>query len=153
MRDRKRSNILVVLLVAASSFLLEGRLSEATGLRFNLILSALITLAFFTDVFGIAFASLLAAFAVNWKPAPSPEVALIVLIPFAVFFGRRFMPGKPWLGNLVFLAAGFLIFYGVSDFHAVRSAAGVLALDAAAGTAFGALLFKLIEFAHVPGVS
>ena len=102
-------SILAVLLLAlAAQFAL-----ASAGFHLNLALAVLIALAFISDFWEFAFFVLLSVFLLNWKPAASGTMILFALVPFAAFTFQKLVRSQAWIGNLIAIFAGFLIFYVV----------------------------------------
>jgi len=84
----------------------------SAGWYFNIALAALIAFTFtFDDIWELLTLDLLAVFILNWKPAPSTALLAFALIPFAAFVFRKLVHSERWIGNLIAIVFGFLIFY------------------------------------------
>lgn len=100
------SILAIVLLVLVVQFAL-----ASAGFHLNLVLAVLIALAFVSDFWELAFFVLLSVFLLNWKPTASGTMILFTLIPFAAFTFQKLVRSQAWIGNLIAIFVGFLIFY------------------------------------------
>ena len=101
---------ILALLFLALAFVLQFWLASF-GVFLNIILAALITFAFLFDIWDLLFFILTAVLVVNWQPAFSLEIALLVLIPIATYLVYRRMSPEPWAASIASIAIGLLVFY------------------------------------------
>ena len=85
-------------------------LFASSGFYYNLALATLITFALIFDFWELLALDLLAVFILNWQPAPSATLIAFALIPLAAFGFRTFTRWHGWIGNVIAIACGFLIF-------------------------------------------
>jgi hypothetical protein len=98
---------LTILLVAfVLQFLFAG-----SGMYLNLALATLITFAFIFNFWELLVLDLLAVLIVNWQPAPSVTLVAFFLIPLAAFVFCSFTSWQRWIGNVIAIVLGLLIFY------------------------------------------
>jgi len=121
-----------------------------TGLRSNLILAALISLAFFVGIFELAFFVLVAVLILNWQPAFSLEILLIALTPLLVFLVRRFLPWQAWLQNLFLAAIGVLVFYFLASPSFFIHNFSLLYKAIFFDIIFAVLVFQVLRYVYKP---
>jgi hypothetical protein len=83
----------------------------SAGWYFNITLAVLIASAFVFSFLELLVLDLLAVFILNWQPAPSIAIIVFALVPLAAFAFRKVTRWHGWIGSLIAIAAGFLIFY------------------------------------------
>lgn len=77
-------------------------------------LASLLVFAFHLGFLELAFLGSIAALILNWKPAPSSEIILLMLLPLAAFGIKRLLPWRAAAGGFGVLTAGLLIFYAIA---------------------------------------
>jgi hypothetical protein len=135
--------ILVLFLACGLQFLL-----GSAGVFVNLILTSLISFAFFFDFFEMAVFVLFAIFVVNWQPAFSVEIALFIAIPFAAFAFHKFFAWSAWAAIPVMIVGGFFVFYLVVAPGAFFANFPVFVLDLLGSLIFGGLVFVALKKAE-----
>jgi hypothetical protein len=118
---------------------------EVFGVWVNIVLALLVTAAFFLNFLELLFLILLAVFVFNWQPAPSPEMAIYAILPILVYWLHRFLPVKPWLGNLSAIFLSIFILYVVVGADFLIAAPIVFLADAFGSMVFGAIFFRICE--------
>jgi hypothetical protein len=113
------------------------------------MLVMLIALAFVLDVFALTFGAVLAAWLLNWQPALGPELAVLVLIPFAVCFLREGFPGSFLVGYGLAVALGVGLLYVVADLHFITGSPYALLREVGLGLAWAAV--ALVAVRMLPG--
>jgi len=95
----------ILLLALTAQFALAN-----AGLHLDLVLAVLITFAFTFNFWELAVFVLFSVFLLNWKSQPSDTLILFALIPLAAFAFRKLVHSEAWIGNLIAIIVGFLIF-------------------------------------------
>ncbi len=104
-------------------------------------------------VFGLVFSlgetlflSAFAAWVLNWRPVPAPELAVLVGIAIIAYFGRYFMPWQRWLSLLILTLGGTLLLYLAASPSLLAANLGFILADGALSAAFGFLALRLFRF-------
>lgn len=103
------SGLAILVLALFLQFLL-----ASAGVHFTLALAMLIVFAFVFDFWELLLFDLLAVFLLNWEPAPSITLIVFALIPIAALIFHKLIRTEIWIGSLIAIVVGFLIFYFAS---------------------------------------
>lgn len=137
---------ITVALVVVFSLVFQIKLGEFFGFYPNLALAALITVAFILNLFELIFWALLIVLVLNWQPAVTPEMIMIVTVPLAAFYFHKLLPWRSWFNNLFLIFLGALIFYFVRDPSlSFLKNPGIITKDMFAGLVFGAAAFFILR--------
>lgn len=98
------------------ALILQIELGYFLNFRPNLILTLLITASFFYKLIEILTLALIIILIINWQPAISPEIFVILIFPLLSFYLRRFLPWQNWFNNLILILGGLIIFYFAANF-------------------------------------
>lgn len=112
----------------------------------DFVLTALVAFAFYFGFWELAALSTLSAFVLNWQPAFGLEIALIVLLPLAAFFVKRFLPWRNGINNLAAASAAILVFYGATNYSSLAGHALLFAAAAFGALCFGAFVFQIFNY-------
>ena len=80
------------------------------GIHADLAFAALVTFAFLFNAWELVVFILLVALILNWQPGLSLDIIAFALIPFAVFLAERRMRTTVWIGSMVAVVVGLLLF-------------------------------------------
>lgn len=137
--------ISVTALILFIGITLQIVIGEIFDFWINFALAVLIASAFFLDFLGLLALALLAAFALNWQPAPSYEMATFVALPLVAYFLREALPYAQWLSNLLFIFVAVLFIYLLFGFGVIVAATPILIGELLAAMLFGVFAFKALE--------
>lgn len=143
MNYRLIAGFLVVLLALLVQFSF-----GAAGVTVDLVLAALVVLAFFFEWPQLAVFVLFAAFILNAEPWVSPAILLFSAIPFAAYAFRLFFTLTPWAGIPVAIFLGSVLFYSIMAPYMFMSALPLIALDIGGSLVFGELAFAMLRAAE-----
>jgi len=115
------------------------------GIAVNLILAALIALAFLFGIWEVVFFTVLALFIINWQPAFGEEIVLFGVLPLAAYASHRLFSWEAWAGSLVAIAAGLVITYGALEPEIFFARPGAFLLDLIGSLLFGAAVFAVLN--------
>jgi hypothetical protein len=113
----------------------------SAGWYFNLALATLIAFAFDFDFWELLVFDLFTVFILNWKPAPSVALLIFALVPLAAFAFRKLVNSERWIGNLIAIFVGFLVFYLVSAPAEFLPHFAIFLADLIIGLALGQVIF------------
>ncbi len=106
MRLKSILAILILLLACALQFWF-----AAAGVFINFILAALITFAFFFDIWELLVFILFAIFVINWSPTFSVDIFIFGVIPIAAYAFHKLFVWTLWAGIPVAIVCGFFLLY------------------------------------------
>lgn len=144
--DFRFSRFLAAFLLLFSAVVVQLKAAGGAGFRPALVLAVLIAFALFLDTLELLFLSLLAALFLNWQPALSFELLVLVLFPLLVGLGRRLLPAIWWLNLIIVSFGGFLALYLLSDFSFLFDHGTVFLLDLALGMTVGLIALYLMKY-------
>jgi hypothetical protein len=113
----------------------------AAGFHVIPAFAVLIAFAFIFDFLELLFFDLLAIFIINWQPAPSVALIAFAIIPLVAYSLRRIFHAEPWLGVIVAIFFGFLIFYLIASPSFIFHNFTAVLLDIVIGFGVGELVF------------
>ncbi len=135
-----RVRFIVILLTLMLVLALQGVLGRM-GVHADLILAALVVAAFFLNGYELFTSALFSVWLLNWQPAPSVEVALILIFPHVAGALQRFFPYQPWLAAAIMVVVGQALLPLASGSAAFVLNGSVFIPAVLASTAFGVILF------------
>src|SRR5437016_1068064 len=91
MRVKKILTAFLSLLIAIA---LQSACKELFGWSPDFSLAALIVFALLLNFLEVFFLSASAAFLLNWQPAPSLEITLVILLPLLMNAVKQFLPWR-----------------------------------------------------------
>jgi len=115
--ELKRMLIAVIFVLIAGVFQ-NTSLLQVAGIKPNISLAILITLAFFLDTL-LPYLVLVLLTGILLRFEPGFELANLIFtaVVLLFFFLERRLPGQPFLNNLILIAAGTLLFYSLLDWR------------------------------------
>ena len=109
--------LLAVFLIVMAGFLQNTNLINIAGIKPNLTLAILSTLAFFvTESAYYLLLVLIAVWFLRFESGLEFATSVFALVLLLVFWVRNFLPGKPFFNNLLLIALSTLLFNLVIDF-------------------------------------
>ena len=98
-------------LIVCIALTLQFLVGEASGMWLSLTLAALVASAFFLDFLELITLALFSVLILNWQPAFSFEMLLLMVLPLVTFFFHKLIPFAPIVGNAILFAISIIIFY------------------------------------------
>jgi hypothetical protein len=135
----------VCLALTGTAVLVQFRWLSAWLWTPDFALITLVTLGFFLGALEILCYSAFAAWLLNWRPVPAPELVVFLLLPLVLFLLRKAAPWESWASNVVSNTLAVSVFYAAAhSFNAWDHPDFILSL--AAGLAYGAGLYVLLRY-------
>jgi len=139
------------LLIFTIACLLQFSFTSA-GVTVNFVFAALIAFSFIFsasrgEFWELFFFVLAGVFLMNWLPAPSFALAAFAAIPLLTYLLGAVFPWEAWIGIIISLFSGFIIFYLITAPRFIIIATPLFSLDLFLGLAFGLMIFLYMDHA------
>ena len=150
LRRFQKNRVVAALLVLLCAVLIGSRVRSVLPELSYLPLVTLIMLAFFLEFAELFLVSAIALLLLNWKPVLTPEMVIIALFPLVVWTCSRFLPGRTWIGNLLWAAVGVALIITAASPSFVTNNPAMVIMTICTGAVSGTFLFFLFRYFYAP---
>jgi len=138
-----RLSLVAAILVLAIFF--QKAQANSMGWSFDLGLTLLISSSLLLNFLDLIFLEIIATAMFMWKPAFSPELLVLLLLPLGAFWGRKILSISPWTQNLAFISIALIVFYVVQGPRALFENWPIMLNNLIGCLVFGSALFFFFE--------
>jgi hypothetical protein len=116
------------------------------GWEFDLVFSLLVVFGLIFDLPQTLFFAAFAAWTLNWRPMPGPELWVMTGVALVSYFGRYFMPWQRWVSLALLSVGGIFLLYAVASPALLAAYWPTILWDAIVSTLFGFATLRVFRF-------
>ncbi len=144
--EARAVKFLSAVLVVFIASILQAEIKFFFGWSPDFALATLITLAFYFGSLEVLFLSLLSAIILNWQPAISLEIFLLIALPLLVSATKRYFLWRVEINHFLAIISAFLVFYGASNYISLVNNPLFFAEIIIWASIFGIFIFQVFRY-------
>ncbi len=140
-----------IILVALAGFLQNTNLLNIGGVKPNIALAVLVTLAFFISTASVFLVLVVLALIALWfEPVVTLELIIFALLALGAFFLSQRLPGKSFVNNLILIGLLTLVFYLIADYRFIVGDPLTVLGEMVYNIILGGVLFAFLTRLYAP---